>query len=1305
MFLWIYDNSGTKILGYSTFSGNNDTYGTIKDALTYTDSEATWYLIPLSYFTEALSSYGYRFDASECPFQYAPDAENSKGNLTNAFYVSVDGEYYVRVKDTTPSTYSPRRTNIYYTKDYTRVYDTIEGVSPSGTIINLFDYWTTGQDDVDASASANSDTGINAGHALKFAFNPGQWSVTKNTAYNYWTKSSAVYPDIVQNTLGTDGYPALNSAVTGDDESLAYLFNPNVSIDGKESFTKVKNLLQVDSSGYYYYDCADNYAVYDEDENSFILYDDWAIYSGSTQCQFFPFKSLESLNSSDPQTKSGNDSEMNHYFGMTLTTRFTQQYDGWTSSKKGVATTFEFSGDDDVWIFIDGVLVADLGGIHSAASVSINFATGEVTINGKVTNTIGSAFEAAGVYEEYLWNETNTNTFDNNTYHTLKFYYLERGNSASDLSLKYNLTVIPETGIYKVNQYENPIEGAGFATYHATVDDDGNYYYVFDDGITTESAVSVSEKIDEGTYTIDDNDNICDSGGNIIISSLYSGTTDANGQMIFLDEYSMPYTLTELQQMFGTYFILKETKVPEGYRLVSQDIYLQIVSSKVLVCNNTYDSGVYAATNMLVTAPDVLCYLDESAGDYTGIDYYDVTNGEVNGTLFAVVLKYVGDNNAANDLTKTNWRPVYGSDETGYDVMDEYSLENVIYAAQQMEANGYSDSVFTISGSGCMQVALTALPGDIQTYYYLAENKDDTQYTVAYYWTSASSLDEATAENTVNVESAGVGTEYSEFYRTYGATIEVPNLTNVLLVQKMDEDGNLINGAKFALYEVEEDEATSTIYYIGYAADDTSKSTEILIYLSPDDDCDSAGEAALKDGGTGTYTVNPGEGADGEENEGVITVTIDGATYYIYPVEVETTSPEGTQTSAVSGMTYDTSEGGTAVFDQLTETTYYVREISAPEGFILNPAETMVLVTGDTIYANAGTSDNGVTVARAAGYIVATLDQMAAVGDIDNTLSWVYTTMHINTSQSNTFDFDYYDSSSANWYDLLTSDETTQQHAYLTYDEDESRNDSLFDYVINQDRANAEGNTGTLRLYTDEGWSYLEIYQDTEYHNEREASGESTSYSYTSLDEPITNLFSRTVYIQVTNKKTEVSFVKIDNDTVMLDSDKYLTSATALYGAEFIAYPVDNNGEQIADSNTYTVISDSDGVVTFSGLPLGQKYKIQEADSPTGYTISSWYWLVTISESGAVTSFEAVDDTGNVSIDLIYTSVDETEPDVYSVEDGGNYITYYWPNVVSPRLPDTGGSGTRMYTITGLLLCSGSITILYGKRKKRLMCS
>ncbi|MCD7866597.1 MAG: hypothetical protein LUG54_11470 [Clostridiales bacterium] len=193
------------------------------------------------------------------------------------------------VTGTTPGTYTVTTEDGTYTivvEDYA----TVDGVSPSGTLIHLFDYWLTDQEAADNSWSSEYlESGINAKHALKFS------KAYPNGAYNCWTGTANVYQNIVQNQL-SDGYPLLNSltytstafSVINSTESLAYLFDPTYTQDGKASYTKVQNLLQVDDEGYYYYDSKKNYAEYDEDTNSFILYDDWAVNQGSTmEGQFF----------------------------------------------------------------------------------------------------------------------------------------------------------------------------------------------------------------------------------------------------------------------------------------------------------------------------------------------------------------------------------------------------------------------------------------------------------------------------------------------------------------------------------------------------------------------------------------------------------------------------------------------------------------------------------------------------------------------------------------------------------------------------------------------------------------------------------------------------------------------------------------------------------------------------------------------------------------------------------------------------------------------------------------------------------
>lgn len=307
----------------------------------------------------------------------------------------------------------------------------VNTVSTKDTIeINLFDYQvgTTG----DESADWYNNFGINNNHVLKFVDSKG--SNNHNININQTGSSGHINSGMVQNKLNDAGFPLLSSSKSGGDgSSLDYLFNNNGAANVKRTYTDLDYLFKIDEDGYHVFNSDEDYAYLSSSDGEFS--DNFSVVNinGMDSPGFYPF----SQPAYDTLTKIKESSEeavlgytgVNHYYGMTIETTFIQPKGGQITTTGGTNQNmiFEFSGDDDVWVFIDDVLVLDLGGIHGKVSGTIDFATGNVTRtdinNGDAAGTtIRKAFEDANVEADL---KTGTNTFSDYSTHTIKFFYLE----------------------------------------------------------------------------------------------------------------------------------------------------------------------------------------------------------------------------------------------------------------------------------------------------------------------------------------------------------------------------------------------------------------------------------------------------------------------------------------------------------------------------------------------------------------------------------------------------------------------------------------------------------------------------------------------------------------------------------------------------------------------------------------------------------------------------------------------------------------------------------------------------------------
>ena len=149
-----------------------------------------------------------------------------------------------------------------------------------------------------------------------------------------------------------------------------------------------------------------------------------------------------------PYSSWDDDASQNKFaFGMMISFDFLQPKNG---KINGQDMVFSFSGDDDVWVFIDNKLVLDLGGVHDMATGSINFANGEVYVNNQSNPTLRSVFNS-----DSNTFASDSNTFADYTSHSLKLFYMERGRGDSNCSIKFNLPPRPTNSIEIVKSLAN----------------------------------------------------------------------------------------------------------------------------------------------------------------------------------------------------------------------------------------------------------------------------------------------------------------------------------------------------------------------------------------------------------------------------------------------------------------------------------------------------------------------------------------------------------------------------------------------------------------------------------------------------------------------------------------------------------------------------------------------------------------------------------------------------------------------------------------------------------------------------------
>lgn len=296
-------------------------------------------------------------------------------------------------------------------------------------------------------------------------------------AWNWWNKNKGdnkygqyTYSGLVESTLAANKditFTKPDGGIFNSDATVKDIYT-NVEMPFVYEDTDVDGDNKTDGK-YYTFDASQNAVYFKEDStqgstaaksNGRLYFDeghtqtwDTISFGDGSKTVWAPFDEGTEL------TGSKDIGEIDYHFGMRTTIPFTMTTNGKMNpnDEDSEAITFSFSGDDDVWVFIDGQLVIDLGGIHNRLDATINFAENTWSLSESNASTVAVADINGAAISGTLFNDGDTTgtlnqtreTFAATDSHELTIFYLERGAGSSNCKIQFNLPMKDTVSVTK----------------------------------------------------------------------------------------------------------------------------------------------------------------------------------------------------------------------------------------------------------------------------------------------------------------------------------------------------------------------------------------------------------------------------------------------------------------------------------------------------------------------------------------------------------------------------------------------------------------------------------------------------------------------------------------------------------------------------------------------------------------------------------------------------------------------------------------------------------------------------------------